>query len=71
LGDCVGWIDGDELYLDPAAAYRVFQKAASEAGESLPVSEQILRKRLHEKGLLASTDLTGKRLPSGVLLPAP
>ena len=56
LGERVGWVDGDDIYLEPTAAYRLVQVAASAAGESLPVSEQTLKKRLHEKGLLASID---------------
>jgi hypothetical protein len=56
LGDCIGWVDGDNIYLEPNGAYRVVQVAANAAGESLPVSEQTLKKRLHEKGLLASID---------------
>ena len=56
LGDCIGWVDGDNVYLEPNGAYRVVQVAANAAGESLPVSEQTLKKRLHEKGLLASID---------------
>jgi hypothetical protein len=61
-GDCVGWVAGDDLYLDPTTAYRLVQVAASAAGESIPVSEQMLRKRLREKGLLASTDETHETL---------
>jgi hypothetical protein len=56
LGDCIGWVDGDNIYLEPNGAYRVVQVAANAAGESLPVSEQTLKKRLNEKGLLASID---------------
>ncbi len=59
LGDCIGWVEGDDLYLDLPAAYRLVQVAGRDAGEALAVSEQTLKKRLHEKGLLASVD--GKR----------
>jgi hypothetical protein len=61
-GECVGWATADDVYLDPTAAYRLVQVAASAAGESLPVSEQTLKKRLHEKGLLASIDETHETL---------
>jgi hypothetical protein len=37
-------------------AYRLAQKAARESGETLSVPEQTLKKRLHDKRLLASTD---------------
>ena len=57
-GDCIGWVEGDDIFLEPTTAHRLVQVAAVAAGESLPVSAQTLRKRLHEKGLLASVDAT-------------
>jgi hypothetical protein len=56
LGDCIGWVDGEDVYLESAAAFRQVQLAGRDAGEGLPVSEQTLKRRLHEKGLLASVD---------------
>ena len=56
LGDCIGWIDGEDIYLEPTAAFRVVQTAGRDSGEVLPVSESTLKKRLRDKGLLASTD---------------
>jgi hypothetical protein len=56
LGRCIGWIDGAHIYIESTAAYEVLQIAGKNAGEVLPISEQTLRKRLHEKGLLASID---------------
>lgn len=56
LGDCIGWIDADDVYLESGAAFRVVQVAARDVGDAFPISEQTLRKRLREKGLLASTD---------------
>ncbi len=56
LGECIGWVDGDDLYLEPMAAYRSVQVAGRDSGEGLPVSLQTLKKRLREKGLLASVD---------------
>ena len=56
LGDCIGWVDGEDIYLDPAAAFRQVQLAGKDTGETLPVTEQTLKRRLHEKGLLASVD---------------
>ncbi|MCX6620881.1 MAG: DUF3854 domain-containing protein, partial [Acidobacteria bacterium] len=56
LGDCVGWVDSDAIYLESAAAYRLVQTAGRDVGEQLAVTEQTLKKRLHDKGLLASTD---------------
>jgi hypothetical protein len=52
----IGWIDGDNLFLEPDASFAQAQRLAAEQGESLSVSQRTLHKRLHEKGLLASTD---------------
>jgi hypothetical protein len=56
LGDCIGWVDGEDIYIQPTAAYRAVQMAGRDVGEALPVSEQTLNKRLHEKKLLATVD---------------
>jgi hypothetical protein len=55
-GDCIGWLDDENIYLDPTASNRAAQLASRDAGDVLAVSEQTLKKRLHEKGLLASID---------------
>lgn len=69
-GDRIGWVDGEDLYLEPAASFRVVQSQA-QGGEALAVSERTLRKRLKEKGFLLSTDkkrqtLTVRRTIEGV-----
>ncbi len=51
---CIGWVIGDDLFLDTAVSYRVAQALGGQ--ESLPLSEQTLRRRLHDHGLLVSTD---------------
>jgi hypothetical protein len=56
-GRRIGWVDGPDLYLEPEAAHAEAQRLASEQGESLPVSARTLRRRLHEGGWLASTDV--------------
>jgi hypothetical protein len=58
LGDCIGWIDDNDIYLEPMAAFRAAQVAGRDIGELLAVSEQTLKKRLREKGFLASADLS-------------
>ncbi|MCZ6770031.1 MAG: hypothetical protein O7D93_12375, partial [Acidobacteria bacterium] len=68
-GSCIGWIDGDDLYLEPKAAYAAAQQMATASGGSLVVSESTLRKRLKEKNLLRSTDkgrLTKRETLAGV-----
>jgi hypothetical protein len=56
LGRRVGWLDGDDLLLEPEAAYAEAQELARHQGEALPVSCRTLWKRLKERGLLASWD---------------
>jgi len=56
LGDCLGWIDDDFIYLEPVTSYRVANASANSVGEPIPVQEKTLRRRLNEKKLLAQTD---------------
>jgi hypothetical protein len=58
-GDCVGWVDGDALYLHAAAAYTAVQRFGRAGGETLSVSVHTLKKRLFEKELLLTTDTRG------------
>lgn len=55
-GECVGWVEGEAMYLQPASAYTAVQRMGQASGEPLPVSEPTLWKRMRERGLLASTD---------------
>jgi hypothetical protein len=61
-GHLIGWIDGENLYLEPDGAHATAQRLAVEQGESLPVTQETLRRRLKEKGLLASTDERRQKL---------
>jgi hypothetical protein len=61
-GDCIGWLEGDDLYLEPGAAFRAIQTAARDSGEAFAISEPTLKKRLRDKGLLASRDTTRQTL---------
>ena len=54
-GRRIGWVEGEDLYLEPEASYAEAQALASQQGEGLAVSAQTLRERLHERRLLAST----------------
>jgi hypothetical protein len=53
-GQCIGWVGGQDLFLEPVVSYQVAR--ALGGAESLQLSEQSLRRRLHDHGLLASTD---------------
>jgi hypothetical protein len=57
-GKRVGWIDGQDIYLEPEASYAESQILATQQGEGLAVSAQTLRKRLDERHLLITTGKT-------------
>lgn len=52
LGDRVGWLDGDNLLLDPDAAFAAAQKLARDQNASLPITQRVLWKRMAERGLI-------------------
>jgi hypothetical protein len=54
-GTRIGWITGTDLYLDSAIGYRTVREMAT-PDDRLPLSEQTLRHRLRERGILASVD---------------
>lgn len=62
LGDRVGWVDGDNLYLEADAAFGVVQRLGRNVGEGITIQLPTLKKRLHQKGLLASTETRGGQL---------
>ena len=46
----------EHLYLEPEVAFAAIQRQGRDAGDTLSVTGRTLNKRLHERGLLASTD---------------
>jgi hypothetical protein len=54
-GRRIGWVNGEDLYLEPDASYAEAQVLAVQQGEGLGVSAQTLRKRLHDRHLLVTT----------------
>jgi len=56
LGECIGWLEGDNIFLEQGAAFKCIQKIAREQEKSLGIGEKTLWKRLKEKRLLASHD---------------
>jgi hypothetical protein len=56
-GERVGWVDGEHLYLEPEVAFAAVQRQGRDASDALSVTGRTLNKRLHERGLLVSTDL--------------
>ncbi len=68
MGDRIGSLVADEVYLDPDASYRVANRMASD-GSGIPVAALTLRKRLHEAGVLQRRErgkLTTYRVVDGV-----
>jgi site-specific DNA-adenine methylase len=61
-GNRIGWVDGDDLYLDPEAAYVAANALGESQGEPLPVSRDTLGRRLKKDGLLASSDDARQRI---------
>jgi hypothetical protein len=55
-GSRIGWIDDDDLYLEPEAAYAAIKKLAAAQGTPFAISQTTLWKRLDEAGLLKSKD---------------
>jgi hypothetical protein len=55
-GRRVGWVEEADLYLEPEASYAAAQEMARDQGDGMPVTVRTLRKRLHERGLLAGVD---------------
>jgi hypothetical protein len=62
-GDHVGWVEQDDVFLDPAASYRVAQSMSS-GGNSIGVEERTLWRRLADDKVLATTgDKVGRKTP--------
>ena len=55
-GDRIGWVDGDNVYLDPKAAFHVAEQMS--IGGRPSATLRTLKKRFFEGGLLASRDVT-------------
>lgn len=54
-GERVGWVNGDDLFLDPTSAYRAVQ-AAARGGAPVALAEHTMRLRLRERGLLVASE---------------
>ena len=55
-GERVGWLDADDLFLDPESSFAAVQKLARDQGTSMPLKQRTLWKRLAEQGHLVSRD---------------
>lgn len=59
-GKRIGWLSGDDLWLDPQAAFSEAQALAVRQNDSIPMSQQTLWKRLAERGLLQAEVESGR-----------
>jgi hypothetical protein len=55
-GRQVGWVVDDDLYLDMEATLASANKVGQATGSGVPVGAKTLAKRMHQRGLLASTE---------------
>jgi hypothetical protein len=60
-GKRFGWVSGEDLYLEPVAAYAECQRLATELGEALSINPRTLWRRMREKGLLFSWEQSRQR----------
>ena len=60
-GTLIGWLDADDIYLEPETAYAVVQKFARDQNDALPLTKDTVWKRLKEAGMLKSWE-KGKNL---------
>nr|ABZ06067.1 hypothetical protein ALOHA_HF4000005H07ctg2g11 [uncultured marine microorganism HF4000_005H07] len=58
-GHRIGWVDGDDLYLESQTAFAEAQLLTGSSGDSIAITLPTLRKRLYERGLLRSTERRG------------
>jgi hypothetical protein len=55
-GDRVGWLDGDDLYLEPDVSVAVARRLAGETGDYLTVLPNTLHRLMRDRGLLVTID---------------
>lgn len=56
LGDRIGWVQGDDAFLDQDATYRILAVMAANSSEGVAVTARTLAKRLKDRGLLVVTE---------------
>jgi len=55
-GKRIGWVVGDDLYLDAGAALKAAQVAAGPSADGIAIGVKTLSKRLQERGFLVSVE---------------
>jgi hypothetical protein len=67
-GDRIGWIDADDLYLDPDAAFAAVQRLGNEQHDPLELTRSTLHRRFRDRGLLVSMDQESGRLTVRIVI---
>lgn len=60
-GPCVGWIEGETLYLDGDAAYAIVTRYIHEQGGNIETTQRTLFQRVYERGLLTKVEKDGRK----------
>jgi hypothetical protein len=55
-GERIGWIEGKNLYLQPDVSYAEAQKVSKDQGDSIPVTQRTLFKRMKERRMLITSE---------------
>ena len=58
-GELVGWVDGDDLYLESSVAYKLARQHSDAEGQPLTISKRMLHEQLKERKKLASAGAKG------------
>lgn len=59
-GDLIGWVEGDDIYLQPDVAYGAARRFADATPVPLGITKYAVHKMLHERSLLASIGGEGR-----------
>jgi hypothetical protein len=54
-GECVGWVDGTDLYLESSTAYKLARQHAEAEGQPLTITKRMMHEHLNQRKLLATT----------------
>ncbi|MBX9584566.1 MAG: DUF927 domain-containing protein [Gemmataceae bacterium] len=65
-GECVGWFNDQQVYLNPASAFAAVKRLADDQGQPLTLTQRAMWRHLHEAGDLAEVDQQGKTTRSTV-----
>ena len=55
-GRCIGWIDDNDVYLDPDTAYAEAQELARIQSAAIPITQDTLWRRLDDAGAIKSKE---------------